>query len=334
MGRIKVYATNFGVDEPNPYYDMFANSLCTYNKAFTVVRNIDQADILLLFTPTEFAYTPDIALMKSAGDKKVVLINASEGWSFYGKTREFGYKVLQPENVILAFNTHHQKGNVHHTKEGIKKYDFIFPIYPLDPVWNSIQTNHIPQDKITFLNRANNLEIICSCFSISRKRMLDVVKNWKGRTFVHDSMHSPRLPINEVYKKQEESKICISVEGGSYKMVRHQEIVLNSVVAIHPYDYEYSFPWIDGFNCIVLPYDGNTEPFDKIDIERGGWYRYLGGPEVQECKTKLQYYINNGDELYTMYLNSLKTAENYKPSNYYGNYIGNKILETYRCSLG
>ena len=333
MNRITIFATNFGIDKPNPFYNMFVSEIAKYSpNVFTVVGGVEDAEIVFLFTPTEFAYTPDIALASKLKNKKIVLINVSEGWSFYGKTEEFGRLLLTPplDGIFLAFNTHHQKNNIYHTKEGIKEYDFTFPIKALDPIFPSIITNHIVQDKHTFLNRSYDLSIVCSCFNIARKSMLGVAESWDGKTFIHNSMVKGRLPINTVYKEQEKSKICISVEGGSYKMARHHEITLNSVVAIHPYDYEYSYPWVDGNNCIVLPYDGDTSPFKNGGIERGEWYRYMGSPDVSLCVEKLKYYINNVDELHGLYLNSIKTANKYRPDNYYRDYVGKTVLEYYR----
>jgi len=332
MNKIAIFATNFGIDKPNPFYNMFVTELSRYSPSdFMVVNKLEDAEVVFLFTPTESSYKPDLSLSERLKDKKIVLVNVSEGWSFYGKTEEFGRLLLSPplNGIFLAFNTHHQKGNIYHTTSGIKTYDFNFPIMALDPIFPSIVTNHTVQDKHTFLNRTYDLSIICACFNVARKKMLGMVESWEGNTFTHNSMLKGRLPIGSVYKEQENSKICISVEGGSYKMARHHEITLNSIVAIHPYDYEYSYPWIDGENCIVLPYDNNTDQFESEGIERGGWYRYLGSPDVNLCRDKIRYYIDNGDELYSMYLNSIKTSERYRPDNYYRDYIGKAVIEYY-----
>jgi hypothetical protein len=68
----------------------------------------------------------------------------------------------------------------------------------------------------------------------------------------------------ELYKQ---SKIVISAWGIGRKCFRDAEAPFDSVMAIQETYYHYSYPWIDGKNCIKLPNKISENGLEQIDEE-------------------------------------------------------------------
>lgn len=62
-----------------------------------------------------------------------------------------------------------------------------------------------------------------------------------------------RLPIEQVYHLQSQSKITVSLSGNGFKCFRHAEAPFGSLMALQDNPLEWSVPWVNGEDCIVLP---------------------------------------------------------------------------------
>lgn len=81
---------------------------------------------------------------------------------------------------------------------------------------------------------------------------IDAKINQPGRKWcaIHQP-HTHRVNINEVVRRQAQSKLTVSLCGAGWKCFRSTEVV-HSCPAIHSPGLAWSFPWIDKVNCIHL----------------------------------------------------------------------------------
>lgn len=128
-----------------------------------------------------------------------------------------------------------------------------------------------------------------------------IVDGWtqriEGNAWV--TIHTPhyeRKSIREVLEWQGRSKVSISLPGAGVKCFRSAEAPVNSVMALLHDELAWSYPWIDGDNCIRL--DSNCHITRMAEIIRNG----------------------NGS-LYEMYRRSQETIRKYEQHAYARDYI-------------
>lgn len=82
---------------------------------------------------------------------------------------------------------------------------------------------------------------------------IDAKINQSGRKWcgIHQP-HTHRVNINEVARRQAQSRITVSLGGAAWKCFRSTEAPLHTCPAIHSPGIAWSFPWIDKVNCIHL----------------------------------------------------------------------------------
>ena len=119
-----------------------------------------------------------------------------------------------------------------------------------------------------------------------------------------------REPLSVILEAQRNTKISISLNGNGQKCFRHSESPWNSIMAMKDTNLVWTYPWIDGKNCIRLPVVGETRKLD----------------EVASVK-KMDCYLNQPDKLYQIYLEGSKTMDDYTESHYVPKYIAKEILE-------
>lgn len=71
-----------------------------------------------------------------------------------------------------------------------------------------------------------------------------------------------RLPMETVISMAYKSKLCVSLPGAGVKCMRHSEAPVASVMVLARDRLVYSFPWVDGENCLRL--DLGTSMVDQI----------------------------------------------------------------------
>jgi len=157
-----------------------------------------------------------------------------------------------------------------------------------------------------------------SIHTLSRKEL------WGRRAeipnaFVNDK-YSHCLTFYELFLLQNISKITIALEGGGIKCQSHCEACTNSVMAMPALEMVEQYPWIDGENCIRLPYREGGE---------GSWLKPEGRGiiDVDAAIKRLKKELANPKGLYQVYCNGLANAENYRMPNYYRNHISERIVE-------
>lgn len=91
------------------------------------------------------------------------------------------------------------------------------------------------------------------------------------------------------------SKVSISLAGAGRHCFRHSESPINSIMYMWEDDIVYSYPWVDGFNCI----------------------KSVQGKEIETIVDAL----NNNPNLYEIYLQGVETCKKYYAPDYANNYV-------------
>jgi hypothetical protein len=122
-----------------------------------------------------------------------------------------------------------------------------------------------------------------------------------------------RVSTDELMMMQRNSTVVLDLYGCGLKCFRNVECTSNSLsFKQDPSALIFTYPWVDGDNCVVLPNKDNTTDLDldaSIDI-------------------LLSYRHENRGKLYEMYLNSIKTNHLYAPKNYVPSHIMKNIIES------
>lgn len=123
---------------------------------------------------------------------------------------------------------------------------------------------------------------------------IDVKLGQAGRKWcaIHQP-HTHRVHVNEVVRRQAQSKLTVSLKGAGWKCFRSSEVV-HSVPAMHSPNLAWSFPWVHGENCIIL-----TNGREQI--------------ELLEALTRT--------DLHQIYVNAQLNMDNYRMPNYWDRHI-------------
>lgn len=154
-------------------------------------------------------------------------------------------------------------------------------------------------------------------FAMSGAFGYDVVSQWdhidkavqesaQGRKWA--SIHAPhyaRLDVKEVHKVTRQSKIALVARGCGVKTFRQGEICDAAVMAMQTDKLAWTFPWVDGENCIRLDID-SMRPEQYVDAIK-----------------KMNDALMNLDRLYDIYCNAMTTARLYRFESYLRNMVAN-----------
>lgn len=147
----------------------------------------------------------------------------------------------------------------------------------------------------------------------------------KGKVVVIYKHHTHRLPFSQLISLQGQSKFTITMRGEGEKCFRHSEASYNSTMAMMDTQSEWTYPWIDGKNCISLP-------VKKTDLPRAGKVDIpcftVGIDEVGSVE-KLYSYLTGDkkDLLYDIYVEGTKHVSKYRFENYTKDYVIEEINE-------
>lgn len=128
---------------------------------------------------------------------------------------------------------------------------------------------------------------------------IDVKIGQPGRKWcaIHQP-HTHRVHINEVVRRQAQSKLTVSLCGASWKCFRSTEAPLHSVPAMHsPHGLAWSHPWVHGENCIRLnPGREQIELLEALELDRSGkisLHSIYQSAQVNLDRYRIPNYINN-----------------------------------------
>jgi hypothetical protein len=119
--------------------------------------------------------------------------------------------------------------------------------------------------------------------------------------------HYARLPMNEVFNVQGQSKLSISLPGAGCKCFRHSEASVNSVMVMEDAGLAWSYDWKDGVNCIMFP---GGKDMEEIKGLKNSWR------VIDAIETALE-----NPNLYEIYLKGIENCRKYYLPEYAKNYI-------------
>ena len=132
-----------------------------------------------------------------------------------------------------------------------------------------------------------------------RNHLEGQIKDSRGLPVVFTQFipHHSRLHMDEVLHLQRSSRINVSLNGCGVKCFRHAESPSNSLMALQENSLKWTHEWTDE-NAIILPNKNNGEIDAKLSVE------------------KIINSLKNKEELYSKYLNCVRTNNKYRKENY------------------
>ncbi len=300
------------------------------------------------------------AILLSNSNKPIIYIDCSERRDFGGtrdiksKVQQFNNKYLFEEklgnNLKAVFKSNYYNyidGSWKTTKEYMASDIDIYPfeLFPQSrfcnlnilqkdyPIHTKQEFDNRPIDIFMFGNlnnipaRMRFIDFLNDKFSdfniITNKNDLKKLKS-KNNIVILDRITNKHnnMAISEALDIGYKSKLCVSLEGTNPKCMRHLEVSKNAIMLKDGLDMKWTYPWIHGDNCLILPYiQKYTSKYDEMhkEIEEDRKYEF---PmiDIENSKLMLDKYLND-ENLYTIYLNGLKNYNNYTLPKYYTDYL-------------
>lgn len=177
-------------------------------------------------------------------------------------------------------------------------------------------------DRDQFMRRPLEVLFAQTAHVQSRSLMYNALQ---GRSKTYAINLAQQRMLGHVYmEKLRDARITICLEGAGVKCQCHCEAPIASVMAMHDIAMHETYPWIDGFNCIRLPYLRGTP--DDIKGEGSLVHNYGRGLlDVGAALSKLDDAVKDLDRLWVILCNGMETARKYSLPNYYRNHIGANI---------
>lgn len=210
--------------------------------------------------------------------------------------------------------------------EGYERPDLKFPLITFELV-GYLWSKH-PKDRANwgvginremFLGRKWDVTMAQSLGTKSRQEMfkaLDGFPNCNKRDLVKAGKFPGELWMNELLT----TKLAISLEGAGIKCMSDCEIPHCAILVLHGLPMRYTYSWIDGVNCIRLPYwsEGGEGSFIKPEGR--------GMIDAERSVFRLREALKNPDTLWNIFQACQENARNYELGNYWKNYVGANIV--------
>ena len=306
---MKLFPTTLNVhgDHIHPLAHIVTDRLCEIcPDSFKKVDSIAESEVVITNAPSAPPYDFDKKLADKI-DKPIVIFNDADGYMPDCDEKGFGELVRTSYNIKLYFYREWWKGYGN---------PFSFQMVPFD-----IVTDHPKYERQTlegFCNRSLDVFWSQSIHTLSRKEL------WEHRSKLPTSLVNDKyrhcFSAKSLFDLQNEARITIALEGGGIKCQSHCEACVNSVMVMPDLEMVEPYPWIDGENCIRLPYKFGGE---------GSWLKPEGRGiiDIEGSLLKLRENLVNPNKLYAIYCAGIANAENYRLPNYYRNHVAESILK-------
>jgi hypothetical protein len=315
-------------------------------KAMDRVNQLDECDVVIMPITYQDNYIADEELMLAIENsgKKIIIVDFVEyGWDVKDPYHLFGVSTGQWHNKFQNkeyfklddfIYRNRDKVAVYFKREFVKASAFNAPfkVLPVEypgvvtlPEYNQHQSfeefNNRPIDVLMVWGLSNpsrpllhgefvkqsalngqhlvsNLDHVTICQKRGDKRMVVMA-------------HVPDFARESIYKVlhiQSLAKISISLSGAGVKCFRSAESPYNSIMAIQENKLAWSYPWLDGENCIELPNRNDSVLIDE-----------------HKSYDKIMKHLNLPEQLYDMYLAGVENWKNYEVNKYSSDYILKEI---------
>ena len=126
------------------------------------------------------------------------------------------------------------------------------------------------------------------------------------------AIHVPdtkRVDISTVLHWQRQAKVSMSFNGCGVCCFRHAESPVNSIMAIQANGKAWTYPWIDGENCLEMDFGVGSECLTREFANRGDVY-------MDQLDNFLQR-----DDLHEVYARGLENCARYRPFQFFHNHF-------------
>lgn len=277
-----------------------------------VETSLLDADVVFIGTPIMFPYAFHYKLAEEIGNKPVIVFNESDGSSPESGEPGFREYILDGHNIKAYF--------LREWFKGYSRPEFKFPLITFAlPDYLAAHTAKDdwmkpPQSESEFWARPKDVFHCQSMHVTSRKLFYEAVRAKNSGCWIANDYYENRMPFEEMMAMQGQSKITATLEGSGVVCMRHFEGGINSVLCLHGFQMLETYPWIEGENCLKLPY-----------LSEGGEYN-RGVVDVPKAIAYLEGWLQN-PKLYEVYVNCVENAAKYSMQHYCENHLAPNILK-------
>lgn len=203
-----------------------------------------------------------------------------------------------------------------------------FKLFPLEFIADEYTFNGIPDTRDEYYSRQclmnfiwgysnlsrphlhggilQSMELFRSHFALSFRQAIEYLKGSDKFILLVNHDWYERVDCKSLIDMQKKSRMVIDLYGCGLKCFRNVEATNNCLsVKQDPTKLIFTYPWIDGVNCICVPTLNNS---NLVDVDSA-------------VKILLTYRHEKQNLLYDLYLNSLETNSKYSPKNYVPNHV-------------
>jgi len=336
---IKIWPDSIDANCPKPNGSfLFVKDLCTYDSGnFQQATSIESADCIVFPQYSNYVFAPykfdkdKIDLFVRLG-KPIIMHNDGGAYPLAWKTNIDGsYIWNELAGLIKVFFSVECYG--WHRKDMPPKINYV----PFDFVgYTEMGVRFIQapplQTKDEFLRRQIDTHFCMNVYPPSRDLLWEVVNSASWNTFNLNTnpTYRPfrdRISGEEMLGGLRNSKIGFAPDGATAKTERHLFVPANTVMMKQEDSVEFTYPWVDGENCLEMVHDFQHGYEREKEQEYGVNGHNLRILNKQKTREKIIEWLNKPNELYEIYCNGHENAKKYELANYFKNHIGKTIKE-------
>jgi hypothetical protein len=331
---IKIFATTLNTFAGNNPYGV--HPVCHYAldtlvyycpEQFEKTSSLAECDAVLTNAPAAPPYSFDWVTADSviALKKPIFILNDADGAmpDCEGQTPD---KVRNFQNFVRGGNGI-RAYFYREWFEGYERPDLPFPLLPFELVgylWTAHpkdrQDYHTNETLENFKSRQWDILFAQSLNCQARIALHNALLRLP-RTAVRNLYSTGKLPAAQHLSDQGTARITTAIEGSGIKCCSTHEASLNSVMAMGDIAMHWTYPWIDGENCIRLVYEKNKGEGSLVHNFGRGL------PDVDKSILKLQAHLDAPERLYNIMQAGMETARKYSLPEYYKNHLGANIIK-------
>ena len=274
-----------------------------------VETSLEDCDVVFVGTPIMDPYEFNAALAERL-NKPVMVFNESDGPRPESDVPQFSDWLHSYPDIRCYFFREWRRG------ERFPEFKFPFITFDLvdylNPVTEKDEWMVPAQSREAFEKRPLDVFHNQSIHVASRKEFRKAALDKHNPRWELIDFYEERWPFAALMAVQGDSKITVTLEGAGVKCMRHYEGGINSVLCLHGFEMEETYPWVEGDNCLRLPYTK----------EGGEWNR--GMIDIDKAIPYLEGWLKNPD-LYNVYQRCVRNAARYSMDNYCTNHLAPQI---------
>ncbi len=337
---IKIFPDSIDSNCLNPNGSfLFVKDLCTYDSDnFQQATSIETADCIIFPQYSNYVLAPykfnrdKIDLFLRLG-KPIIMHNDGGAYPLAWKTNIDGSYIWEDlaDLIKVFFSVECYEWHRKDLPPKIKYTPFDFVGYT--DMGLGLREVFPLQSREDFLKRKIDTHVCMNTYPPTRDLLWEIMNSnppWKSFNLNTNETYKPsqpRIGWAEMVAGLFDSKIGFAPDGATAKTERHLFTASFTTMMKQEDSVEFTYPWIDGENCLDMVHDF------QHGYERGKEQEYgVNGHNLrilnkQKTKEKIIEWLDKPNELYDIYVNGYYNAKKYELPNYFKNHIGKTIKE-------